>query len=258
MLDALVVGAADTGIDLNNLALLYKTQGRYAKAEPLYKRALAIHEKALGPDHPDVGKYLNNLALLYKTQGRYAKAEPLYRRALAIHEKALGPDHSDVGKDLNNIAGLYRAEGRYAEAEPLNKRALAIHERALGPDNPSVGTILNNLGELYRTQGRYAEAEPLHKRALTIDEKALGPRPSRCRHRPQQSYDIKFDGATFVFSWPSRERLWGYWSDSETVRIAATHLMDFLQKIDPETKVKKIHFVAHSMGDRGRGGCVPR
>ena len=29
-------------------------QGRYADAEPLYKRALAIDEKALGPDHPDV------------------------------------------------------------------------------------------------------------------------------------------------------------------------------------------------------------
>ena len=37
---------------LNNLAS--STQGRYAEAEPLYKRALAIQEKALGPDHPDV------------------------------------------------------------------------------------------------------------------------------------------------------------------------------------------------------------
>ena len=39
---------------LNNLAHLYRAQGRYADAEPLYKRALAIREKALGPDHPDV------------------------------------------------------------------------------------------------------------------------------------------------------------------------------------------------------------
>jgi hypothetical protein len=37
----------------------------------LYKRSLAIYEKALGPDHPDVALGLNNLALLYKTQGRY-------------------------------------------------------------------------------------------------------------------------------------------------------------------------------------------
>ncbi len=75
---------------------LYKTQGHYALAEPLYKRALAIWEKALGPDHPAVATSLNNLGELYRAQGRYAQAEPLYKRALAIWEKALGPDHPSV------------------------------------------------------------------------------------------------------------------------------------------------------------------
>ena len=70
--------------------MFYDNQGRYADAEPLYKRALAVREKTLGPDHPDVAQTLNNLALLYYNQGRYAEAEPLYKRALAIYEKALG------------------------------------------------------------------------------------------------------------------------------------------------------------------------
>jgi CHAT domain-containing protein len=35
-------------------------------AEPLYKRSLAIYEKALGPDHPDVAGSLNGLAWLYQ------------------------------------------------------------------------------------------------------------------------------------------------------------------------------------------------
>ena len=64
---------------LNNLAGLYQAQGRYAEAEPLYRRSLAIREKALGPEHPDVGAALNNLAVLYRAQGRYAEAEPLYQ-----------------------------------------------------------------------------------------------------------------------------------------------------------------------------------
>ena len=78
-------------VSLNNLAVLYDEQGRYAEAEPLYKRALAIREKALGPDHPDVATSLNNLALLYDDQGRYADAEPLFKRALAISEKRSVP-----------------------------------------------------------------------------------------------------------------------------------------------------------------------
>ncbi len=53
---------------LNNLAALYHAQG--TEAEPLYKRALAILEKALGPGHPLVATSLNNLAELYKAQGR--------------------------------------------------------------------------------------------------------------------------------------------------------------------------------------------
>jgi tetratricopeptide (TPR) repeat protein len=147
-------------------ALLYDNQGRYADAEPLYKRALAIREKTLGPDHPDVAQSLNNLASLYDHQGRYADAEPLSKRSLAIREKALGPDHRGVATSLNNLALLYDHQGHYADAESLYKRALAIREKTLGPDHPDVAQSLNNLALLYDQQGRYADAEPLYKRAL--------------------------------------------------------------------------------------------
>src|SRR6516162_9377886 len=89
---------------LNNQAELYKEEGRYADAEPLYKRVLAINEKARGPDHPSVALALNNLAGLYKEQARYADAAPLYERALAIRERALGRDHPDVAQSLKNLA----------------------------------------------------------------------------------------------------------------------------------------------------------
>jgi tetratricopeptide (TPR) repeat protein len=87
---------------------------------------LAIFEKVLGPDHPDVATSLNNLAALYDTQGNYVKAESLYKRSLVIWEKALGPDHPNVGKSLNNLAVLYRATKRVAEAEALEQRVTKI------------------------------------------------------------------------------------------------------------------------------------
>ena len=89
---------------LNNLAELYRVQGQYAQAEPLYQRSLAILEKTVGPEHPDVATSLNNLALLYQAQGQYAQAKPLYQRSLAILEKVLGPEHPDVAASLNNLA----------------------------------------------------------------------------------------------------------------------------------------------------------
>ena len=159
---------------LNNLAALYSDQGRYAEAEPLYKRALAICEKALGPDHPDVGSSLNNLAALYRDQGRYAEAEPLFKRSLAIREKALGPDHPDVATSLNNLAALYELQGRYADAEPLYKRSLGIYEKALGPDHPNTAMVAGHLGSFFKSEGRIDEAEPLLTRALDGVQKALG------------------------------------------------------------------------------------
>jgi tetratricopeptide (TPR) repeat protein len=160
---------------LNAAGLYLYERGRYIDAEPLYQRALAIREKALGPEHPDVATSLNNLAMLYENQGQNAKTEPFYQRSLAIREKALGPEHPDVAISLNNLAALYRAQGQYANAEPLYGRALAILEKALGPEHPDVATSLNNLAMLYRAQGQYAKAEPLYQRALAILEKALGP-----------------------------------------------------------------------------------
>ena len=72
---------------LNDQALSLESKGDYAAAEPLYRRALAIAEKALGPDHPHTATSLENLAGLLESKGDYKGAEPLYRRALAIAER---------------------------------------------------------------------------------------------------------------------------------------------------------------------------
>jgi tetratricopeptide (TPR) repeat protein len=78
----------DVALSLNNLALLYNTQGRYAEAEPMYKRALEIKEKAYGPDHPDVATTVHNLAFLRYSQGEYGESEKLANRATKISDGA--------------------------------------------------------------------------------------------------------------------------------------------------------------------------
>lgn len=63
---------------------LYEAQGQYAQAEPLYKRSLAIREKTLGPDHPDVALSLENMAVLYIETGTDKESEDLEKQAAAI------------------------------------------------------------------------------------------------------------------------------------------------------------------------------
>ena len=70
---------------LNILALVYRDQSKFKKAEILCKRAFEIREKCLGPVHPDVAKQLNNLALLCQNQGKYDEVESYYIRISSLN-----------------------------------------------------------------------------------------------------------------------------------------------------------------------------
>ncbi len=73
--------------NLSNLAGCYYKQGKYTEAEPLIKRALAIEENALGPEHPRVAASLMNYAALLRKTGRTTEAAKMEDRAKAIHAK---------------------------------------------------------------------------------------------------------------------------------------------------------------------------
>jgi tetratricopeptide (TPR) repeat protein len=69
-------------------------RARYAEAEPLYVRALAICEQQSGAEHPSTATSLNNLANLYSCQEKYSEAEPLYQQALSIDTAVYGEQTS--------------------------------------------------------------------------------------------------------------------------------------------------------------------
>jgi tetratricopeptide (TPR) repeat protein len=54
----------DVASSLNNLAVLYRNQGKYSEAEPLYLDALAMSERTLGANHPNTITVRNNLRRL--------------------------------------------------------------------------------------------------------------------------------------------------------------------------------------------------
>jgi tetratricopeptide (TPR) repeat protein len=96
---------------LGNLALLYRAQGRYGEAEPLYRELLEASRELLGPSHPITLIGLNNLANLYSAWGRYSEAEPLFQEALQAKREVPGSRHPETLVSLNDLAVLYEAEG---------------------------------------------------------------------------------------------------------------------------------------------------
>jgi len=70
----------DYATSLNNLAVLYRSMGDYAKAEPLFRQALEINKQVLGERHSSYAAGLNNLAELYESMGDYARPSPSFAR----------------------------------------------------------------------------------------------------------------------------------------------------------------------------------
>ena len=87
-----------------------RAKKRYEQAESLYRRALNIREKALGPAHPEVAIILNNLSRTARHAVSLSRVEPLYQRALAIREGSW-PDHPDLARTLQRLR-LTVAENR--------------------------------------------------------------------------------------------------------------------------------------------------
>src|SRR5262245_23572639 len=157
-----------------NLGRIHQAQGRYDRAEAIFKQALALSEQAFGSRSAEAAESLNQLGMLYKYAGRFTEAGKLYQRALAIMEKAYGPNHMAVANIYHHLGGLEHASRNFARGEPYARRAMKIRERALGPDRPETAADMAALAALLDGQKKYREAEALYKRALAIFERVYG------------------------------------------------------------------------------------
>ena len=92
----------DLSATLSNLATLYHGQHQYAKAEPLYQRALAILKKVWGPEHPDMVLILTSYSALLRQTNRAAEADELEIRATTIRAK-----HEPINPALLELRQLY-------------------------------------------------------------------------------------------------------------------------------------------------------
>ena len=148
---------------------------KYDEGLALAERAVALRERALGPDHPEVARSLLLQARISLAKGDYPKAEALCLRALGIWERTPDPPSAELFRILASLGGVYHVLGDSDKSEQFLLRALKDEEKLSGSDYQLVVGALNNLALVYKGRGDYGNAETLYERALTINEKALGP-----------------------------------------------------------------------------------
>lgn len=66
----------------------------------------------------------------------------------------------------------------------------------------------------------------------------------------QLAYDLKFDGAPFVYSWPSDGTSPNYKHDSEAVAKTSAYFTEFLRVVISQSNAKSISIIAHGLGTK--------
>lgn len=162
---------------LNNYALTLMHQQRWPEAGVALRGALAMRERVLPANHPDIAQTWLNIAGLYNAEGKFDDAEEASRRALEMLEQSLTADSGEARPDLalarQGFAGTLAGQGRLPEAKAMYRRAAD----GLPAQHPLRVLLLNDLAMTMQGQGRLQDAEPIFREAIALARTADADRP---------------------------------------------------------------------------------
>ena len=154
--------------DLNQLGVNAYFQSDPDTAARYWRQNLALDERVLGANHPDLALTLNSLARLMIEQRKFREAIPLLARSEKIFLAQRGDTHDDFAFIFSNLALARRGVGDDAGAETLFRRALVaaqVHDHRL------IAPIETDLADLLCSKGQFGEAMALLERAAPLMRK---------------------------------------------------------------------------------------
>jgi tetratricopeptide (TPR) repeat protein len=106
------------------LAKTYSVHKRVRRALIIFKEALSIFEKILGPHHPNTLSTLEAIAQLYVAHNKLNKALPFYERAARLDDALIKEESRALFvRMLNKLAWIYYTQGKHSESARLYTRA---------------------------------------------------------------------------------------------------------------------------------------
>jgi tetratricopeptide (TPR) repeat protein len=151
-----------------SMGLVYDTQGRFEEALQQHQEALAIGERALRPDDPEMIAIHGNIAMMLGQLGRTDEALRHSDKAIELTRRALGAEHPFMGNHYTNRGEILNGLGRWQEAQAAFTRAQAIWEKQMRPEHLHFAYPLTGIGLSYLGERQPERAVAPLERALTI------------------------------------------------------------------------------------------
>ena len=124
------------------LALAFRSQGKLAEAEPLFRKSVDVRKRLLGDAHPDLWNPVNDLANLLLHLGKVDDAIPYYREMIKLAENDVSYQNQTAWKLVT-----YHGPGFDDPHEMTKLAQLAIEFATRAVElAPTNGNIWNTLG----------------------------------------------------------------------------------------------------------------
>jgi tetratricopeptide (TPR) repeat protein len=170
---ALAVTDADRVAVYRDFLSQYQAR-KYAEAQPLAEKLVALTEEQYGADDLQLTNPLTNLATVHFRQGHYPEAIENYQRTLRILQaKSTIADKAQI-TPLHGLGVAFLANRDPESAVVALKRAADLSRNTDGLFNIQQVEFIDPLIEAYASTGRYADADKEAQYALRVEEAAFG------------------------------------------------------------------------------------
>jgi tetratricopeptide (TPR) repeat protein len=151
-------------------AYLLEHLGDHQRAIADLEQAIALKQKVLPPDHPDIARSYLTLAVLHTWHGDGVPALIAVDRGLEISKRAYGPDNPVSWNALDDRGEVLEVLHRYPEAEHDLRRSIDLLTAFPGNGQVLLGHPLTALGRILLAEGKVREAVATLERALRLRE----------------------------------------------------------------------------------------
>ncbi len=155
---------------LNNFAGVLLMHGQLERAESTARQAVALKERTLGKDHPDLAISLDGLSNVLEEEGKAQEALDAADRVVEILSVNGDPESDSYARAQDVRGEALLALGRGREAEAAFSIALRIYRGQRQPGERAVSFPLQGIGNARLIQGSAATAVPVLEEALRLRE----------------------------------------------------------------------------------------